>query len=123
MRRAVEGERVEVRSAGVLAATGSPATTLAAEAAGAAGLDLTDHRSSGLDNEVIERADLILVMELKHKRAIESSDPTTRGKVFRLGEWNGKEIADPYLKPREAFEEALAVIGDCVADWVERLKQ
>ena len=70
----------------------------------------------------VQRADLILVMESRHKRVIEENEPMVRGKVFRLGEWQDLEIPDPHRMPREAFEDALAMIDKGVADWVERLK-
>jgi protein-tyrosine phosphatase len=68
------------------------------------------------------KADLILVMESGHRRVIDANEPTARGKVYRLGEWQDLEIPDPYRQPREAFEAALEKIDKSIADWVERLK-
>ena len=65
------------------------------------------------------RLDLVLVMEAGHKRAIDDADPTARGKVYRLGEWQDKDIDDPYRKPKAAYEEALIGIQAGVASWVE----
>ena len=65
---------------------------------------------------------LILVMESGHKKAIEAGDITARGKVARIGEWQDKDINDPYRQPRAAFEAALADIEAGVAAWVERLQ-
>ena len=123
LRNALRGqEEILVESAGLGALVGEPANELAVLLMQERGIDITSHRAQQLTPELVGKTDLILVMESRHKKAIESDDPATRGKVFRLGEWLNQEIADPYRKPRQAFEEALAGIDDCVADWVERLK-
>ena len=123
LRNALRGqEEILVESAGLGALVGEPANELAVLLMQERGIDISSHRAQQLTPELVGKADLILVMESRHKKAIESGDPATRGKVFRLGEWLNQEIADPYRKPRQAFEEALAGIDDCVADWVERLK-
>jgi protein-tyrosine phosphatase len=115
-------EEMTVESAGLGALVGEPASEYAVVLMKERGIDISSHRAQQLTPELVRKTDLILVMESRHKKAIETSDPATRGKVFRLGEWLNQEIADPYRKPRQAFEEALAGIDDCVADWVERLK-
>ena len=123
MRNALRGqEEILVESAGLGALVGEPANELAVLLMQERGIDITSHRAQQLTPELVGKTDLILVMESRHKKAIESGDPATRGKVFRLGEWLNQEIADPYRQPRQAFEEALAGIDECVADWVERLK-
>ena len=71
---------------------------------------------------MVREADLVLVMEAGHKRAIDDADPTARGKVHRLGEWQDADVDDPYRKPREAYEKALADIQEGVRLWVEKLK-
>jgi protein-tyrosine phosphatase len=61
-------------------------------------------------------------METGHKRAIDDADPTARGKVHRLGEWQGIDIDDPYRQPKEAFSDALEDITIGVTSWVEKIK-
>ena len=70
---------------------------------------------------MIAATDLILVMEAGHKRAIDEQDPTARGKVHRLGEWQDIDIVDPFRKPRKAFEDALELIGQGVDSWAEKI--
>jgi protein-tyrosine phosphatase len=60
-------------------------------------------------------------MEMGHKRAIDDADPTARGKVYRLGEWQDRDIADPYRQPRAAYETALEHIREGVASWVAKM--
>jgi len=62
-------------------------------------------------------------MEQSHKAWLEQQYPLVRGKVFRLGQFGGFEIADPYRQPREAFDAAFAAIRQGVADWAPRIRQ
>lgn len=110
-----------VGSAGIAALVDEPAADFAVELMRERGLDITQHRARQLTPELISVADLILVMESSQRRVIDSNEPTARGKVYRLGEWQDMEIADPFRQPRDAFEEALELIDKGVAEWVKRL--
>jgi len=116
-----EQEGVTVESAGLGALVGQPASEHAIALMEERGIDITSHRAQQLTPELIKKADLILAMESGHKKAIEINEPETRGKVFRFGEWLDREMADPYRKPRQAFEAALATIDECITSWVERI--
>ena len=70
---------------------------------------------------MVNKADLILVMESGHKKAIETADVTVRGKVFRLGETSDRDIVDPYRRSRAVFEDVLEDIDEGIADWVKQL--
>jgi protein-tyrosine phosphatase len=85
------------------------------------GLDISRHRARQITPDMVHAADLVLVMEAGHKRAIDMNEPAARGKVHRLGEWQDQDIADPYQQPREAFEAALTDIDAGVAEWVKRI--
>ena len=123
LRDALKGRKeVVVESAGLGALVGEPASGFSVELMQERGLDISGHRAQQLTAELITRSDLILVMESGHRRAIDENEPTARGKLYRLGEWQDLEIPDPYRQPREAFEETLKLIDKGVADWVERLK-
>ena len=123
LRDALRGqEEVVVESAGLGALVGEPASEFSVKLMQERGLNISGHRAQQLTPELVTRADLILVMESGHRRAIDADEPTARGKVYRLGEWQDIEIPDPYRQPREAFEETLELIDKGVADWVERLK-
>lgn len=85
------------------------------------GIDISGHRARQVTKEMIRKADLILVMESAHKSAIEESEPSAKGKVFRLGEWAKFDIPDPYKKDLAAFLEALDLIEKGIALWVQKL--
>lgn len=81
------------------------------------GLNISEYRATQLNQEMILKADLILVMESAHKERIVHKEPSAKGKVFRLGEWGGFEIEDPYRQERKEFAEAMRLIEKGIKDW------
>ena len=122
LRNALRGqEGFSVESAGLGALADEPATEHAVALMSERGIDISSHRARQLQPELVNKADLILVMESGHKKAIETADVTVRGKVFRLGETSDRDIADPYRRSRAVFEEVLEDIDEGIADWVKQL--
>ena len=112
-----------VWSAGLGALVGNPADPLSVEVAATHGLDLSAHRAQQVAAWMCQTADLILVMEQDQKAELEQKFPLVRGKVFRLGELEKFDIADPYRQPKAAFEAAYTDIARGVASWVPRIRQ
>lgn len=112
-----------VWSAGLDALVGHPADATSAELANEQGLDLSEHRAQQITSVMCQQADLILVMEQSHKAELERRYPLARGRVFRLGELGGYDIADPYRQGRAAFESAGQHIARGVQDWSPRIRQ
>jgi len=81
------------------------------------GIDISEHRARQLDIDLIKWAELILVMEREQKLVVESDFPSARGKVFRIGEWRGFDVPDPYHQSVEMFELAYDLIEKGVSDW------
>lgn len=111
-----------ISSAGLGALVGYPADPLSIEVSAEQGVDLSAHRARQLSSWMCQAADLILVMEQRHKVEVQQLHPLVRGKVFRLGELGKFDIEDPHRKPREAFDTAYAHIARGVADWVPRIR-
>ena len=111
-----------ISSAGLGALMGYPADPLSIEVSAEQGVDLSAHRARQLSSWMCQAADMILVMEQRHKVEVEQLHPLVRGKVFRLGELGKFDIEDPHRKPREAFDTAYAHIARGVADWVPRIR-
>jgi len=111
-----------VWSAGLGALVGNPADPLSIKVAATHGLDITEHRAQQVNSWLCQNAELILVMEQAHKAALEQQYPLVRGKVFRLGELENFDIADPYRQPFSAFESTYADIARGVANWVPRIR-
>ena len=111
-----------VESAGLGALVGHPASEHSVALMDELGLDIGGHRARQIHPDMVSTADLVLVMEAGHRRAIDDADPTARGKVYRLGEWQDRDINDPYRKERDAYEAALRDIQAGVASWVEKIR-
>ena len=115
---------LDVRSAGLGALVGHAADRMASEVAAAQGLSLEGHQAQQLTAEMCRQADLILVMEKRHIEQVNRIDPAARGKTMLLGHWlNQKEIADPYRKSREAFEEIYGLLENATQKWVNVLSR
>jgi protein-tyrosine-phosphatase len=95
---------VNVRSAGVSAHEGYPATEEAARVAKSHGLSLDDHRTTPLTKDLLDWADHVLAMERHHKRVIERLGAAE--KVTLLSEYGGlgEDVADPLGAGEEAYE-------------------
>ncbi len=118
--------RVEVDSAGIMARDGFPASHYAVEAGREAGLELANHRSKGLTDELIARADLIVVMQSDHRLALRHYLMAREKEVVLLGEFCGREsgireISDPYGGELEVYRRTFQEIHDCARGIIEYL--
>jgi protein-tyrosine phosphatase len=112
----------QVWSAGLSALIGQPADPNSQLIAQEHGLDLSRHRAQQVSSIMCQQAEMILVMEQSHKAMLEQQFPVVRGKVFRIGQFGGFDIADPYHQPREAFDNAYAAIARGLDDWLPRIR-
>ena len=93
---------VEVYSAGLMDLQGAAADFKAARLLHDRGMDGIRHRSKPLTEDLVDWADLILVMEEIHKWEIIARYPETRDKIHLLGVFSGggsnddKNIKDPH---------------------------
>lgn len=104
----------ECVSAGLQVKEGLPSPPEAIQAARAHGIALDEHRATALTEALIERADLIIVMEVPHWWQLRRQFPTHANRIFllplldeRRDAWSSYErcnIVDPYGKPVEAFD-------------------
>ena len=116
-----KGECV-VSSAGFRALVGHPPDPNACQLMIEKGIDISGYRACQLTKDMVRKADLVLVMESAHKIAIEESEPSAKGKVFRLGEWGGFDISDPYRQDLSAFVNTYNLIAQGIALWLPKLQ-
>ena len=109
-----------VDSAGVFASIGESAADNAIAAMKKRDIDLSLHRTKPLTDELIDEADIILVMTDAHKMLIENM---AKGKVFTLSEYADSEgdISDPYGGDLDEYEEVADEIYDLLTDIAEKL--
>jgi protein-tyrosine phosphatase len=87
-----------VVSAGTWASEGRPASGYAIEEMSARGIDIRAHRSRDINEDLIGKADLILVMTRNHAEALSIAFPDRSDKVYLLSDMVGEtyDISDPY---------------------------
>lgn len=113
---------LKISSAGIHAMVGEPADRNSIEIAKEHGLDLSCHIARQLTKDLLQKYDLILVMDLEQKNAIEKKYPFSFGKVHCIGKWRNEEVLDPYGKPYSAFIKMANHIDECLHDWLLKMK-
>ena len=113
-------------SAGLLALPGNSASDLAQKVAAEYDVDLSSHIAKSVKEDIVDRSNLILVMENSHAKTLLDAFPEAKDKVFliryfaRFGSKN-RGIVDPYGLNYEAYRFCFLDIHDCVsglADYV-----
>lgn len=93
------GSHVSIKSAGLETSLGTPAHPLAKLVAQNEGVSLENHNTKPLIRELVDEADLILVMEWSQRNKLINLYPDARQKVFLMNQFNDTaslDIADPY---------------------------
>jgi len=90
----------EVRSAGVYGVSGRSSNEAYVSEVASYGVDLSDHRSTAMDRELINWADYVVVMDRHNYHALTLAAPDASDKVLWLGAFDTSsqdvEIEDPY---------------------------
>jgi protein-tyrosine phosphatase len=123
------GAKVEVRSAGIAAEKGTPASSGALRAGARVGLDLRSHRGQRLDRDLVEWADLILTMSPAHIESVEDLGGADRAEVitdFAAGRGGiaGRRsagVSDPIGGSDAEYEETLEQLDGLVKRVLDRL--
>lgn len=108
---------LQIESAGISGLTGYPADDKAQLCMHRLNIDMQSHIAKKLNTEQLKQADLILVMSNNQQKHIEQTWPFAKGKVFRLGHWQNKNVPDPYQHDQVFFDNTCQLIQQCVADW------
>jgi protein-tyrosine phosphatase len=110
-----------VESAGLGAPAGQPADPLAIELMGERGIDISGHRARQVSAKMLAEFPVVLVMETAQRKLVSSRFRIARDRTYRLGDWGDFDVPDPIGGDRLRFEQALVLIDQGVADWLERL--
>lgn len=110
-----------VESAGIFANEGEKASENAVEALKEYGIDLSEHRTQPVTEDLIKQCDLILTMTEGHKKLLENTAP---GKVYTLKEYSGadEDVSDPYGGDLEEYRDTAKQIYDMLVDAAERIE-
>jgi protein-tyrosine-phosphatase len=119
-------DQLTVRSAGLAAPAGSPASTGAKKAMAKRGLDIEAHQAAQMTLGLVDQADLVLTMTERHRLSILQAAPEAANKVWSLKDYAGLlgDVEDPYGGSDAVYESCaveLEELMDSVWEKVSRL--
>ena len=114
---------VFVDSAGTYAMVGHPASQGSVNAMAERGLDISDHRAKQLTADLVEQADVIIVMEERHRRSIFVTWPRAVRKTLLLSELSGghDDVEDPYGGEQWEYDQTADLIEEYVRAGIPEL--
>lgn len=116
----------KIITAGISAIEGMQPTLQTIQVMSEKGIDVSSHRSSLLTDEMLKAADLILVMEARHKENILGRAPQSQNKVHLLREFGRirkenelfiPDIPDPIGKSIDFYRK----VSDIIKESIERV--
>ena len=113
------------RSAGIAANNGCPASLEAKTVSNEVGVDLTNHRSQIVTEEIANQSDLILVMKERHRDSIRIKFPSVAHRVYLINELGTKrvnEIEDPYGGSVEIYKKTRDSINQAILELIRFLE-
>ncbi|HEX5382841.1 MAG TPA: low molecular weight protein-tyrosine-phosphatase [Acinetobacter sp.] len=116
-----EFPQLHVESAGISGLIGHNADDKAILCMQRHGIDMQAHIAKKLNADLIKKSDLILVMSQNQQKHIEQTWPFSKGKTFRLGHWQGKNVPDPYQHEQAIFDDTCQLIQNCINDWKKHI--
>jgi len=108
---------LHIESAGISGLIGHPDDEKAILCMHQLNIDMGAHVAKKLNAEHLKNADLVLVMSHNQQKHVEQTWPFAKGKVFRLGHWQNKNVPDPYQHDQTFFDQTCLLIQQCVTDW------
>ena len=123
--------QVVVESAGLLGIEGAPASPEAVQVLREAGIDLSRHRSRGLEEEDLVFSDLVLVMERGQREEIDRRFPGWKPRIRLLRAFErsptpiseAPDLEDPIGLLADVYRERFQAIRTCVDHLILHLKQ
>lgn len=120
----------EIKSAGIAAMWGMGPTSEAVQVMSSEGIDISAHKTTPISVEMIQSADLILVMENIHKQSILRYSPEVKDKVYLLSEFGRMEgedklvdpnIPDPIGRPLDFYHKVFGIIKESLSRVVKQI--
>jgi len=121
-------DEVEVKSAGTLGIDGSPAARYSVELVNEMGGDISNHRSQGVTEKLMQETDLILAMAAEHIDYLQEEFPQYRENIFLLkrfgraaGEANTDDSDDDIFDPVGSSKETYRLCAEMIDEELERI--
>ena len=116
------GLDIQVQSAGVLAPEGQGASINAIEIVD--NQDIKDHKSQTLTKELMDWAELVLVMTKSHLNMVEKMYPQAKAKTHLFldyTEYQDRDVADPFGGSIEEYERVKIQLEDAVFELLDKI--
>lgn len=112
-----------IESAGLGALVGQGIDPAARTLAEGDGLTVSEHKARQVSEDMLLRADLVLVMSEGQRQAVARLAPSATGKTMLFGRWlgQGEDIPDPYRKSPEAFQHVHRQLVRAADSWANKL--
>ena len=118
---------IEVRSAGTMTTNGMAPADNTVKMLKEGKIDPEGYKSTKLDGDIINWADIILVMESIHRDKVLFLDPAAVDKVFYLSEFDDKAenlmIPDPIGRPLAFYRVSFNIIKQAIEGMMEWLRK
>ena len=110
-------------SAGTWALWPRGASQFSIDVAQQMGLDISRHQSRMIDETLLERADLVLCMELGQVEALQVEFPNHADKIHLLSEMAGQQysVHDPYGEPLVMYQQMADELSLLIDNGLERI--
>ena len=86
LKQLLECLRVHIESAGIHALASQPAYASVQRVAKENGIDLTSHKARAVTRSMVQKYEMILVMETHDRRVLCEQFSMSKGKIFLLGQ-------------------------------------
>ena len=114
------GREVAINSAGLWTSVRQPVDAFTELVAQRYGISLADHSARHFTAEQAREADLILVMENRHRIALQKIAADTSTRVCLFDHWLGaRGIPDPRDRSLEFYQAVHSLVSDAAAAWAE----
>ena len=125
LERFLQGQNVQVDSAGTLALNGNAADVTMQELLSERGYEkIMTHRSQALMPSLIQKYDLLLCMTNDHRNQVTKMSPISTGKVKLFGHWDQQaQVLDPIGRARVEYESSVEQIEKLSKLWADKLIQ
>ncbi len=114
-----------VSSAGIQAMTGFAASLFSRQLMAEQGLDIASHQSQPVTKSLLQQANLVVCMEMRHVKSLKSTFPAYKNRLFTLKQMVGKRgsVRDPYGGTRRDYERMVATVDRLIEQGFLRIKQ
>lgn len=117
------GTKVKIQSAGTLGINGNPATLHAITAAREKGVDISNHVSQGVNDQIIANADIVFTMADHHKEFLDRYYPRYKENFFLLKAFHQKAKKMKNLSIKDPIGEGLRTYRQVISQIDEELER